>query len=200
MKKKIYRQRLDAFVPQWDDTFAGYAKNLAVANEWRFGADIAADDLFQEFWIKFDKLATKYAGKVENGRHFMSLFQTACRNHLFDLARKKTRTVDTVALVTATEEDADEMYVPDSFDYVGEAELRATLANAPQIVQNIAAAALDGQGGYRKKENGSWEVKQQLLRRLSGVAGDHRATFARWFEREFENSRNSGSRVPTAVV
>lgn len=126
------------FVPKFKGPIEGWVVNFLRRNYWRVERTMEYEDAMQEARLVFCKLIHKYP-TIDTPQHFMSLFQTAWRNHFNDLTTADTssRCLTYEAQMT----DADES--PLNVEGIGELDnagmLTVMLKQAPQEVNQVLA-------------------------------------------------------------
>lgn len=75
---------------QIDEGAVAWVHKTARRNAWRVCAWIDLDDLVQDGYLHFYRVAQKYRD-VKTAAHIMSLFKVTYTNHLHDLSKNRTR-------------------------------------------------------------------------------------------------------------
>lgn len=166
-----------SYFPEFKGPVEGYAVNSARQNVWRVRRLYDIDDLKQEAYEVFLRVASRYQD-LEGPAHFMALFKTAWNNHITDLARKDTASR---IIVQETHDDcyAFETNVAIPQNSIGDTDNDGYLAtvlreapreismvlnlflNAPQEILDIALESWQGRD-FRKKTGGSLKICQLL--------------------------------------
>ena len=94
-----------SFKPEFKGPIEGYVVNGMRANFFRIERTHTREEYMQEAYLVFLRVKSKYEGKVEEPKHFMSLFKRAWANELNDLANKATQERMFVAMPTTYDED-----------------------------------------------------------------------------------------------
>jgi len=84
-----------AFYPEFEGPIEGWVKKYIGKNLWRVADYLDFEDLLQDAREYFFVCRNRY--KVENARHFMSIFQRCMCNHFNNLATQRTREQQTLA-------------------------------------------------------------------------------------------------------
>ncbi len=158
-----------AYTPQWPDVQA-WAIKINHQNKWRCDRIFEPEDLLNEAYLVFARVAARYPRVIEQ-RHFFSLFKTALRNHLHDQARyvKRKR--------LAIEDTATD---PCEDDQIGElshdGDVRAMVNHDPNL--RVALVAMEqNPRGLRRVFAGKHENLNMKLRRMTGVDYDFMGGF-----------------------
>lgn len=169
------------FSPEWTAAIEGYTVRVLHKNLWRFSAVMSFDDAYQEAYLKFMELKEKYEGKINHPRWFMSLYKTALKNRITDLAnsnRKLSRQLsftDLGEVISGTEGAVVEYQdaLLGETDTGGILELK--IAQAPAEVRKVLVLLLQSDPVMLAAIADSWEQKgkrgeagNQLLCRLLG--------------------------------
>jgi hypothetical protein len=116
--------------PQWRGPIEGYAVRFLKKNQWRFDPLFEFEDLLNDAYLIFAKIAERYPRVVEP-RHFMSLFKTALANDMWDKTKAHSRRAN--ATVNVSSEQFQQL--AESIATAGNsAYLSALLAEAPEEV------------------------------------------------------------------
>lgn len=83
-------KRKTIYVPRYEGAIEGYVNNFLRANFWRVAATMQYEDVTQEAYVVFLRLAAKY-GVLDTPQHFMALFKTAWFNHFTDLTHADSK-------------------------------------------------------------------------------------------------------------
>jgi DNA-directed RNA polymerase specialized sigma24 family protein len=120
--------------PVYDGPIAGYVVNFIRKNQWRTARTHEFDDLKQEAYIVFMRVAEKYPD-MDTPQHFMALFKMAWTNHFTDLANKHTNQSFQVQMPVYRGEDGEEAMEMDmAGDLNNDGELAVLLNEAPSEV------------------------------------------------------------------
>lgn len=97
------RARL-AWQPCWEGPTKAWALGFIIRNMWRCDRVHDADDLLQDAYLTYLKMAAKYP-RVRKQAHFMSLYRRSINNEMHDRARymKRKRMVNEDTAVDAGE-------------------------------------------------------------------------------------------------
>lgn len=120
--------------PKWEPEVRGWAYNYIAQNRWRVDGINDIEDLMQDAYVVFLKVADTYPRVIEP-RHFMALYKTSLRNFLLDKARHFERcknVVDINAVLDTAPNTEEYLITPDAFLGVthNEGPLNAMLAKA----------------------------------------------------------------------
>jgi hypothetical protein len=77
------------FEPVWEGSVRAWTINYLRKNKWRYDPILELDDLLQDAYLVFMRVAEKYPRVVE-APHFMALYKTALLNELIDAANENT--------------------------------------------------------------------------------------------------------------
>lgn len=111
------------FNPVFYGVYQQWAYKEIERNFWRLHYLYDADDLAQDAYLKFLQCQLRYVGVVETPEHFMSLYKTAFKNHLHDLA---SSTITSSGISTVDEAEEFDEVVEDGYG-----ELAVLLSRAP---------------------------------------------------------------------
>lgn len=87
------RNRLN-FIPEWNASIEGYTVNYIKKHLWRMRNKYEFEDLYQEAFLAFDQVKTKYP-HIRTPQHFMAMYKIRLFHHFCDLGndlKKKTHT------------------------------------------------------------------------------------------------------------
>lgn len=166
--------------PTWDDSLRGWAAKFIRKNVWRCDRVNEFDDLMQDAYLCFVKVAERYPRVVEP-RHFMSLFQTTLRNYMHDHSRytqAKRGAIEETAL------DVSELCSNRMGEVTNHGYLHALLAEAPEELQMALILLATDPEAVRVSPPHTRENLNMRLRRVLGVgegfdfAGQLRAVLA----------------------
>jgi len=149
-----------------DRGLRGWIVNTARQNYWRVASWYQLDDLIQDGYLCYSKIAAKY--ETTNQKHFMALVQRTFSNHITDLARNRGR-LNEVPVSELSDS-------PDTFfDSVMEphneaADVAALLLDAPLEALVLLKALSSGfmNTPYRK-EDGTRETPNERVCRITGI-------------------------------
>lgn len=150
------------YLPEFKGPVEGYVVNFLRGKMWRVSATHTREEMMQEAYIVFLRCAARYAARVENGAHFMSLFKTAWNNEFNDISQRATVAREPISENVLTDEGDVE-----ALDSVGDLDNDGSLAVmikqapkevilvltlflvAPQEVVNLAMESWRSSGKYR---------------------------------------------------
>lgn len=89
-------RRVAVWKPKWEPEVKGWAFKYIRDNKWRYETINDIDDLMQDAYLVFLKVADAYPRVVE-APHFMALYKTSLSNYLTDKAREYGRKLDLIA-------------------------------------------------------------------------------------------------------
>lgn len=139
MKRERTRARL-AFRATFTGPVEGWAVNYIYHNAWRVPAEHGPDDLYQDAWVVFLRVADHYPG-VKKPEHFMSLYQRAFINHITNLANKRTRRASWEQMLidpSAIEEQTNALLIaPNHFE---QRQVRRQIKGAPRAIKTLVKA------------------------------------------------------------
>jgi len=169
MDRKIIRV---AIVPQWQGAVEGWAVNFAKRKAWAVSPELDLDDLIQEAYLLFEKIKDKY--RVYAHSHFMGLFKTTFRNHIYRLSNKRTNRKEAVFAGLTEDNDAYTLVetIPDtSTRDIDELRLRLMLDDVPQPLADLIGSIVfdDKQVTARVFVGGRRETTNQALSRMMEI-------------------------------
>lgn len=123
------REKANLYSPQWEGPIKGWARSFTIKNKWRCDTILDNEDLMQDAYLVFLKLAKHYPG-VREPRHFMALFKTALSNEMHNYARTMRGRPDTI-------DDGD------CVEYTNWGYVAALLATAPEELKLALAVYAD---------------------------------------------------------
>ena len=80
-----------SYRPEWKGALEGYTVRVLNKNFWRFSDAMEFDDAYQEAYVKFLELCSKYQGKINSAKWFMGLYKKALENKITDFANQSNR-------------------------------------------------------------------------------------------------------------
>jgi len=126
---RLTRRLVNVWKPKWEPEIKGWAFKYIQKNKWRYEHINDIDDLMQDAYLVFLKVADAYP-RVVDAPHFMSLYKTSLRNMLTDKAREYERKLGLI-----DENTAFDPLEPESFRDLGsdmnEGPVFALLRNGP---------------------------------------------------------------------
>lgn len=120
------------FNPIFYGVYQQWAYREIERNFWRLHYLYDVDDLTQDAYLKFLQCQLRYVGVIKTPEHFMSLYKTAFKNHLHDLA-SSTMTASGIAITDEVEESGE-------MTEDGEGELAVLLSRAPYPLNLLFSA------------------------------------------------------------
>lgn len=127
------------FEPEFDGSLSAWAFTVALKQAWRTRPDYDVDDLMGEARFMFWKIRETYKDRVENQKHFATLFRTAFINRIHRLAELRSKNRSVPASVLSPRHDLfDGIRAKD--DGVAEAELNLLIASAPPEIKQLLRA------------------------------------------------------------
>lgn len=152
--------------PGLDKGLRGWIVNTARVNYWRVSSWYQLDDLIQDGYLCYSKVASKYT--TANQKHLMALVQRTFINHITDLARNRGR-LNEVPVSDISES-------PETFfDGVMEPNSEATdvamlLLDAPaEAIALLKALSSDLMSAPYRKADGTRETTNERICRISGI-------------------------------
>ena len=129
-----------------DDGVRGWIFKTAMKNYWRMASWYDFEDLIQDGFLHFYRVRERYKD-VKDKPHLMRLFQTCYRNHIHDLANKRTRTPEHLFVDLITP-DSSEYDVLDRLKGIEEeiGPLLVLLRQAPSEVREVLELFLTDSG------------------------------------------------------
>lgn len=124
----LTRSRTLNFSPMWEGAIQKWAAKFIRQNRWRCDSIHSSDDLLQDAYLTFMKIAERYP-RVHEAKHFMRLYQVALRNEMHEHSRYVQRKRNWVG---------DETFNTDHEGYLG-----ALIAEAPEEIQLALACYQD---------------------------------------------------------
>lgn len=156
------------FVPQWEGSIEGWTINYINKNLWRVQPEHDIDDLYQDGYMFFLECKRRYP-QVIDPPHFMRLYQTCLRNHITDLAWKRTQRAE----VGSVAEDGTNLLDENNPDVKGMNwfEYAVLIADAPPVVAKAVRRLTESTKRqlYCRRPGGLRETRNELLCRLGGV-------------------------------
>jgi DNA-directed RNA polymerase specialized sigma24 family protein len=167
------------FFPRWEGEIEGWACKYIGKNLWRYRPDLEFDDLYQEAYLVFQRVADKYL-HVSEPRHLMALFKMAVRRQFIDIVKARSIRVRLVSFPDAETDDPEpgdaSLYgvdsVPDDRDWVAEADFRLRLEELPMEVRRLVRRARREGQLDRRAPDGRRETTNEFLCRIAGVSPD----------------------------
>src|SRR5690606_11351497 len=83
-------KRVEIWRPRWEPEIKFWSLAYIRKNKWRYEYTHDVDDLIQDAYVVFMKVAEAYPRCVQPG-HFMALYKTSLRNMLWDKSREYER-------------------------------------------------------------------------------------------------------------
>jgi hypothetical protein len=161
-----YKAKLN-FTPTWEGAIKNWAAKHIRENLWRCDSIHGFDDLMQDAYLWFVKICERYP-RVNDPRHFMSLFKTTLRNKLHDHARYMQRKR---VLHEDTDSDVSECFAERVGELTNGGFLSALLARAPEQVKR--ALTLVTQNPAILNADPHEYHRENLNMRVSRVLGLH---------------------------
>jgi len=120
----------------------GYVKNFLRRNHWKVQHTLDFDDSVSEAkltYIRLIRRLEKNGHKVENAKHFMSLFKTAWGRYFIDLSNKDTKKLEKPFRDFATEDNDDWLLNSEwmSGSCINTGYFEIVLAQAPKEVKQV---------------------------------------------------------------
>lgn len=183
--------------PQWVGSIEGYTVNKLQANLWRFDSIMGYEDAYQEAFIKFLELSSRYEDKVDNPRWFMALYKRSLYNLVTDFANQARRLRRQVCFVELESDDAEDSYVERLRGDDSAAELEILLENAPEHVRQVLTLLSADNSAMLGVLAQSWE--RQGKRKLDGneflcrmLGYDHRKVDLVWATKAYLEEEHDG--------
>jgi DNA-directed RNA polymerase specialized sigma24 family protein len=154
------------WVPQWDEKVRGWAIKFITQNQWRCDKIHEFDDLVQDAYLLFLKIAERYP-KVNQPQHFMALFKRALANQIHDHARYMRRKR---IIHQDTHKDAIELY-SDVGEENNQGYLNALIAEAPSELRLALTIIETEPEKLRNVTSRHSENLNMKLRRILGIKG-----------------------------
>jgi hypothetical protein len=151
--------------------------NTSSRNYWRVCSYYDIDDLIQDGMLIYHRVTQKYKGSGKSPAHILNTYKASFKNHIHDLANKRTRQPVELQLLSMSPDDNDysERFVPG----VPEMQtLAAKIAKAPVRVREVLQLfASDDEckrmrAPYRVRIDGQRETLNDRLCRLAGFDPD----------------------------
>jgi hypothetical protein len=125
------------YSPNFEGPIEGWVVNGMKANYFRVENTHSREEYLQEAYLVFLRVKRKYEGKVEEPKHFMSLFKRAWTNELNDLATKATNARMLVAMPMLRSDDGDELEYEPMGELDNEGFLAVLVRQAPREVSMV---------------------------------------------------------------
>lgn len=177
----------------FDQGLQGWLVDYARKNHWKVQAWIGLDDLIQEGMVAYCICKMRYAERVENKKHFMSLFKRIFSGMIIDMAKRRTNLADLglaevcISQITRPEAADQDQYALELLGggVAGDAEMEMTIAKASaevraliNLIQSGRLATLDngrlanGHFGPKMLRNGMRrETTNEFYNRMLGTEG-----------------------------
>lgn len=133
-----------SYSPEWKGALEGYTVKVLNRNFWRFSDVMEFDDAYQEAYVKFLELCSKYKGKINSAKWFMSLYKTSLNNRVTDFANhsdRMKRQVSFTALGDIISPDGEllsyQEALPGSTDLERELQFQLKLEQAPPEIRQV---------------------------------------------------------------
>lgn len=146
------------YKPCYDGPIAGWVMNHVQANLWRVSRVRQREDLMQDAYEVFLRVAKKYPNE-DTPQHFMSLFQRSWINHVHDLSNANTRQRAEVGFSRTGSEEAYE-WEP-SGDTNNDGELAVMLRQAPSEIKMVLSLFLNAPQEILDLALASWRGKDR---------------------------------------
>lgn len=165
------------YYPTWEGAIEGYTINFVRSNLWRLDSNYERDDILQECYIKFLELVERYP-RVVDPPHFMSLYKSAIRNHVFRLAeRRPARYECSEASVSSGNEDEGRTVYeitadPKANSQTQVVEIKMLLEQAPEPIKRLLPYLLapsEERPVCLRDDLGRRETTNELWAHLAGV-------------------------------
>lgn len=143
----------------------GYVVNHIRRNLWKVANTQTPDDLRQEAYIVYLKVARKYPD-LETPQHYMALFKTAWGRRFLELANADTQSRILTQLVTHTDEDGNETEFEPVGDCDNDGALAVKLRQAPREVSAVLNLFLAAPQELLDLAVGAWKGPDK--RKLAG--------------------------------
>jgi hypothetical protein len=119
------------WTPVWPGPCRTWAAKFISQNKWRCDGIHGSDDLLQDAYLTFNRIAERYPRVVERA-HFMAQFKTAMHNEMHDRARYTQRKR---AIHDSTPADASDLNDQRIGETTNAGYLRALIEEAPEELQ-----------------------------------------------------------------
>jgi len=171
------------FVPSWDGPLEGWCVNYINKNVWRVIPEHDKDDLYQDAFLFFLVCKERYP-QVSEPPHFMALMKTCLRNHINELATRRTQRSEVKNFSAVLDDDVErttglieQLGVEDDADGV---DFKMMCGSAPKPFKRILIAFTQNLLEYNAV-SGVRETTNGLLCRLACVEDpDLRVKFETW--------------------
>lgn len=153
--------------PVWDEKFQGWAKKFLYANLWRIDSIHDIDDLMQDAYITFVRIADTYPRVIEP-RNFMALYKMALANKIHDRSLYRKRRMAAEVVLSS---DVSEFFTGRIGEMTNAGYVMALLNEAPEEVRmalNLLAKGLPEEGKPKRR---SLQPKENLSMRLARYLG-----------------------------
>lgn len=148
-----------SWVPKWEYV-EGWTKKFISQNQWRCDHVNDFDDLLQDAYLTFVKIAERYP-RVVHPPHFLALYRRALANKFHDMSRARRRLRDAFSDVPA-EAALEHLDTPDSY-------LEAIIAEAPEATKLALRLIATKPDLFREEPAALRENLNMKLRRILGV-------------------------------
>jgi len=148
-------------------------------NYWRVASTYAFEDLVQDGYWQYYRIATKYRSTVKSRAHLMSLFKTTFINHIHTIVTKQNRhpfpmTFSDLALDGQEEDFIDILHNKAMYEEDGYASFMRLISEAPPAIAQLLLV-LQTESGVRimrepyLKEDGTRETTNERFCRILGL-------------------------------
>lgn len=164
------RERI-VWSPKWSE-YEGWAAGFLRGNKWRCERINDFDDLMQEAWITFNRVAVAYPRVIEP-KHFMTLYKRAMINKMNDRSCRVKRRRDTVEAPISV--DVYEVFAGRIGEVTNSGYATALLNEAPEELKLVMAMLANGKLDEKPKPRHQLEPRENLsmrVCRLLGLTGD----------------------------
>lgn len=176
----------------FDKGLQGWTVQYAQRHHWKVQQWISLEDLIQEGMLAYCIAKTRYADKVENRAHFMSLHKRIFMGMIVDLAKRRTRFVEAglaevcISQITRDDRQDEDQYALELLGggIEGDAELELTLSKASEEVRALVQLVMSGKlatldngrlanghfGPVSRRDGLKRETTNQFYNRMLGTA------------------------------
>jgi hypothetical protein len=173
LDKSAHRVHLE-FRPTWAGSVRAWTLSYLRRNKWRFDPIHDIDDLLQDAYCVFARVAERYPRVVE-APHFMALYKTALFNEMCDASSKNSKRKTVIADL---EVDGCELAEKMTCNLAEDGAMSLLLASAPPEVRLLLSAfsserhLLEMRKPYRKHRGLPRDSFNTRIKKLLGIESD----------------------------
>lgn len=155
------RERV-VWYPKWDEEYRKWSKSFSIKNKWRCDPINDQDDLLQEAYFVFRRVADSYP-RVVDPNYFMALFKRAMINKMNDRSCHYNRRKGTVEAPIST--DVYEVFSGRMGELTNSGYLSAVINEAPEELKLVMALLAEGKLDPPKRKPGVMQPREHISTR-----------------------------------